>query len=141
MQDSGHSQKRVCPQLYFHSSEIYIDSCNNAIKRIGINVFKNKISVRYINGSKRFISPDSLWGFRNKNINPTRLFKKDGFVIRRYSPVIVYAQSRIRGYAYFFSKTLDSPIFSFTEKRLKQEVDQLTYENVINDKKLKRLLY
>lgn len=129
------------PKVFYLSSQIFADTTSNGIiKRVGHNIFRKKISVKYNNGRKQFIPLDKLWGIQRKNENPTRLVNGDEYEIKFFSPIIIYAQHHFRSDRYYFSKTLDSPIFSFTAKNIKEQVDQLTLDKIEADKKIKRHL-
>lgn len=140
LQCLSQDNKSNCPKVFYHSSEIYFDTCQNNITRIGHNVFKKKISIKYDNGKKEFIPLDSLWGLQRRNENQTRLIDGNEYEIRFLSPVIIYAQHHFKSSRYYFSKTLDSPIFPFTTVNIKKQADTLVLDKIVANKKMKRYL-
>ena len=105
--------KNDCPQVFYHSSEIYADTCSAGIKSVGHNIFKNKISISYFNAEKIFIPLDSLWGLKRKDENPTRLVNESEYEIAFFSPIIIYSQHHFKSTKYYFSKTLDDSMGAF----------------------------
>lgn len=122
-----------CPKVIFHSFQIADSGCDNSIKRVGLTPFSNKVIIKYQNKEKRFIPEDSVWGIRRKNDYPYRLFEGDYYRLYQLSPVLKYSKRVGKSAKYYFSSTLDSPIYSYNLKQLKRHTDSLTYAYIIKE--------
>lgn len=130
-----------CPKIFFKPPGSNIDSCQADIKRIGHNIFKNKISVEYKNSDKRFFPYDSVWGFQRKNENIVRLINGNEYEIKYFDTIITtYSQRYFKSSRHYFSLTLDSPIFLLNDKNLRLNLDEVAMKKVTGDKRIVRLI-
>jgi hypothetical protein len=126
-----------CPMLYHSSKEVFNTSCDTALKNVNRSVFGGNVHVRYVHGKTKAIPAASVWGYRNKGENLTRIWNDYSYELIKTSPVFVYASYAGRVTSYWYSYSLDSPIYPF--KHMKK-ADPDMYAKVSKDDFIKRRL-
>lgn len=127
-----------CPKVFFKSTDFGNDSCQPNIKRVGHNIFKNKISITYSSGKKEFFATNLLWGFQRKNENTVRLVNGNEYEIKFTSPLLIYSQRYFRSSKYYFSIGKDSDILLLTNLNLKKNLDSSILLSVYTNRNIKR---
>lgn len=118
-----------CPKVIFYSSQLLDSICDSSIKKIGVAFFSGKIFVKHQDNSKNIVQADSVWGIRKSDDYPLRLYDGRYYSLYELSPV--YKYKTLGKYSkYYFSSTLDSPVYSFSREQLKLHTDSATY-NII----------
>lgn len=117
------------PQLYIKSVDISnnTEGKNRKIKKIKRADWSDKIIVYYSNGNKKTFSSDSLWGFRDNDGNIFRSFKGELYNLRQQDSLCIYSMDHNTGKVnytnYYFSKSLDSNIFSLDKTDIKEQLN------------------
>ncbi len=122
-----------CPKLISYSSQIADALCDSSIKKVELAAFSERVIIKYKNGEKRFIPKDSVWGIRRKNDYPSRLFNGYSYQLFQLSPVLKYSRQVGKHALYYFSKGLDSPIYPYEKKQLKDHLDSATYRVITQE--------
>ena len=133
---NGYAQQLTgCPAIYHSSTEVFNAPCDTALKNVNRSVFGGNVHVRYAHGKTKAIPASSVWGYRNKGENLTRIWNDYSYELIRTTPVFVYARYAGRVTDYWYSASLDSPIYSF---KYMKKTDPDMYAKVMKDKFIKR---
>lgn len=124
-----------CPAIYHSSGEIFSGRCDSSFKNVNRSVFGGNVHVKYRHGKSKAIPASSIWGYRNKGEKLTRIWNDYSYTLLKTTPVIVYASYAGRVTSYWYSNSLDSPIYSF--KHMKKTNPDM-YAKVLKDKFIKK---
>lgn len=127
-----------CPKIIYNSYQISSDQCDSTIRKVGRVTLSNKLFISYKDGSKQYVSGDSIWGIRNKNSNPLRIVDKYFYELYELSPVYKYSRHVGKNTHYYFSTSLDGPLYNYTQKQLQKQTDSATYNEIVKQSMTKR---
>ncbi|MBI2283696.1 MAG: hypothetical protein HYU71_08310 [Bacteroidetes bacterium] len=135
---NAQSPVKGCPKIIYHSYQLMWEQCDSTIKKVGTTSFSNKLYIRYKDGSKQYVSEDSIWGIRRKNDYPVRIVDGYFYELVQLSPVYKYIK-RVGKYTdYYFSATPDSPLYRYTQEQLQKQTDSATYYEIVKESKNNR---
>jgi hypothetical protein len=119
-------------QLLRQSSDMYRTEPNEPIKAVGSAFLNSRnIIIRYPDGRSEKVPRREVWGYSSKKGRIFRLYGKTEYEIKTIGDLISYEQERTENQTVgnqvttttviykFYSKTLDSKIFSSRKKALK----------------------
>lgn len=118
-------------QLLRQSSDLYHTEPGPPIKTVGSGFLNGRnVSIRYSDGRSEKVPRKEIWGYSNKKGKIYRLYGKTEYEVVTVGDVITYEQQSTRNTMVgsqttittvietFYSKTLDSKIFSSRKKAL-----------------------
>lgn len=118
-------------QLLRQSSDLYRTEPESPIKSVGSTFLSGRtIQIRYPDGRTEKVPRASVWGYSNKKGKIYRIYGKAEYEVVTVGDVITYEQQSTRNIMAgsqsttrtvietFYSKTLDSKIFSSRKKAL-----------------------
>ena len=130
-----------CAKLYLKSTDVIVENCDSTLKSVEIGFFLGgKVKVKYKTGEKKRIERNSLWGFRRNGEEPNRIFKKYHYTLIKIYPFVLYKTRRMFGHSYFFSSSLDSDIYMFTQKNIKKYLTSEQVQVIENNNTLRKKL-
>jgi len=122
----GKAQTKCKSGLIDSSADIKSGKYNEmAVKRIHHALWSDSIIVN-THTEKFIFSSEKIWGYRDKDCMVYRNYADDFYKLEQAGGMVIYSQS-LSPFGdfvftfYFFSKTLDSPIFKLTHKNLVKE--------------------
>lgn len=127
-----------CPKVFVSSLDVADTSCDSSIKNVRNAVFKDQLVIKYRNGIKKTIALDSVWGFRANKEYPNRIYENNFYVLYNLSPVYKYSKKIGKTTRYYFSTSLDSPIYPYTPNHLKEHTDPAVYAALVKDAETNR---
>lgn len=136
------SQIKQEPQIFFSSKDFSVPiKQTKQIKKISRNLFafSDHLTVKYADGTEQKVPKKNTWGYRDKRGNEYRYYNKYFYEIDVVDTIIIYRLTG-RWTNIFFSKTLDSEIYKYSKRNLKKYLDEATYQKVLENKKLSRML-
>lgn len=110
-------------EVLYSSNQLYRKAQDSLlIKRMHHYLWSDSLSLKTINNSKKVIPCDSIWGVMYKDGTIFRFYKEQHYLLRQSSSLIIYSQTHT-GYkssytSYYFSKNLDSEIYSLKWKNI-----------------------
>lgn len=95
------------------------------VKNIRRAVKSDSLIITEKNGVVKVLTCESVWGIKYKDGTIYRNFDDQYYLLRENSDLVIYSQSHA-GYktshtSYYFSKKLDSKIYSLKQKAIKKE--------------------
>lgn len=123
------SQNKCKGRLLITSNEIISKSADTIfIKNNNIyhNIWSDSLVVKTVNKGKLVFADDKVWGFQESDCTIYRNYNQDFYKVRQIGSLVIYSITRVAGKGlmattYYFSKSLDAPIFVLKLKNIKEQ--------------------